>query len=536
MAGKLYERQGRSFSLQPVNAEIKKPTLQPLTDVVVKNAAQIAADNYAMGNAIALHDSLKYAYEQAPASPQQFNELADKTIQSFMDANKVPSYARQDLMAKFLTAKQTYASKVETNYYNKQDQEQEQNAYKLSQIQTDEQLSQADSLFKAIVSGDDKNAKIALAGYKNAQNNLKTLSEIKNRKGDYVFNASERKTAQNTQTGLVEAAKRNIDTLSKDELKNFDTTVFQDKLLFQQKTGMDDKSYDEIDKYIKGRRQALGDDEKRVITNQASFTAARLLSVRDPEEFENLKKSGLVDKATISSMEKVYKTAPSQAKVENAFLLEKAMTMLNEEVNTFRPGFDDATNIQKAIVAFGGAFERFAQDNGLDQQQQQEVLDMATKYISDSMFRDSAKGLFADTAISARLKENTSGMFEKNKALKAITPYPVRKLAESAVEVSQPYGDKERAERSARELAHEYTRAWALSAMNDDYDTANKVWQEGNRAVIITANSDKIPEEEFRRMEKDLANGRPAYYTLKDGRTVEFCGYSNKDCIFKTKL
>lgn len=535
MAGKLYQRQGRNLSVQPVDANIKPVSLQPLTDVVVKNAAKIAADNYAMGNAIALHDGLKYAYEQAPASPQQFNELADKTIQSFMDANKVPLHARQDLMGKFLTAKQTYASRVETNYLNKQDQEQEQNAYKLSQIQTDDQLSQADALFKAIVSGDDKNAKIALAGYKNAQNNLKTLSEIKNRKGDYVFNANERKTAQNTQTGLVEAAKRNIDTLSKDEIKTFDTNVFQDKLLFQQKTGCDDKSYDEIDKYIKGRRQALGDDEKRVITNQASFTAARLLSVRDPEEFDNLKKSGLVSNDTIKAINKVYETAPSQAKVENAFLLEQAITMLHDEVDTFRPGFDDATNIQKAIVAFGGAFERFAKDNGLDQQQQQEVLDMATKYISDSMFRDSAKGVFADTAISARVKLNSDFNRLKDIPEQYKPKFMKHEISTGGVFI-QPFGDKEKAERYANETAHEYLKAWALSCMAGNYENANKIWQEGNRAVIIAANSDKIPENEFYRMERDLANGKDAFYTMPDGRTIRFKGYSNKDAIFEIKM
>ena len=523
MAGKLYQRQGRSLSLQPVNAEIKQPTLKPLTDVVIKGAADVARDNYAMGNAIALHDSLQYAYEKAPNSPQQFDELADKTIQSFMDSNKVPSYARKDLMAKFLTAKQTYASKVETNYYNKQDQEQKDNAYKLSQIQTDDILSQADALYASLVNRDDKNAEIALAGYQNAQKNLRTLSELKNRKGDYVFNESERKTAQNTQTGQLEAFKRQIDTLSKDELKKFDTEIFQDKLLFQQKTGVDDKTYAEQNKYIKQRRQDLGDEEKRIIKDQASFTASRLLSVRDPEEYKNLKKSGLVSDDTLKAIDKIYKTAPSVQKVKNAFVLENTLNMLHDTVGDFDPAIDDATNIQNAIVRLGNSFEQFSNDNGLDQQQQQEVLDMATKYISDNLFRETTKGLFADTAISMRIKGKD---YDNPRS-------PNYKIH---TKVTQKFGDKERAEKYADTVAYDYTRAFVLNSMAGNYETANKILQEGNRATIIAANSDKIPEDEFVRMEKDLANGKDAFYTMPDGRTVKFKGYSNKDAIFETKM
>lgn len=526
MAGKLYRQQGRTLSVQPVNAEIKQPSLEPITDTIVKSAAKIAQENYALGNSIALHDSLEYAYNQAKDSPEQFNKLADSAIKTFAD--KIPSAQKNQLMDKFILAKQKYASKVETNYYNKLDIEHTDSVHKNSELSTNDMLTQADSLYSSIINRDDKNAAIALANYKNSQSNLSTLSKAKNIKGDYIYNTTERKSAQNTQTGHLEAFKKNVDTLSKDELKSFDTEIFQDKLLFQQKTGVDDKTYDDMSKYIEGRRKALGDEEKRVIANQASFTATRLLSTRDPEEYKELKKSGILPKEVFTAIDKVYKTAPSQAKTENAFVLEKTIQHLYEEVGTFDPRFDDAKNIQEALIRFGNSFEKFSNDNGLDQTQQQEVLDMATRYISDKLFRDSAKGLFEDTAISARVNVKNDYAFDK-------MPESWKKSNISLTQVGF-FGDKELAERHAKEVAHEYTRAWALSAMAGDYETANKILQEGNRAVIIAANSDKIPEGEFYRMERDLSNGKPAYYTMLDGRTVQFMGYSNKDAIFKIKM
>ena len=156
---------------------------------------------------------------------------------------------------------------------------------------------------------------------------------------------------------------------------------------------------------------------------------------------------------------------------------------------------------------------------------------MATKYISDKMFRDSAKNLFADTAISARIRINN----DFNKNLKNI-PEKYKPSVSFEGTFAQPFGDKQRAEEYAQEVAHEYTRAWAISSISGDYDTANKILQEGNRAVIIAANSDKIPEGEFARMERDLASGKPAYYTMPDGRTIRFKGYSNKDAIFEIKM
>lgn len=521
MAGKLYSKQGMNISVRPVSAEIKQATLKPISDVLVKHAAEIAQENYALGNSIALQESLDYAYKTAPASPAQFSKLADAAIKE--SADKLPSYVKRKLMNNFVLAKQKYMAKVETNYYDAIDTQHTDSVHKSSELATNDALAQVDTLYQAVINRDDTNASIALDAYNNARKKLITLSESKNIKGKYIYNEQERKSAQNSQTGHLEAFKRHIDTLSKDELKSFDSEIFQDKLLFQQKTGADDKTYSDMSKYIEGRRKDLGDEDKRVIKSQASFAASRLMAQRDPEEYAELRKSGLVDKRTLDAIDKVYKTAPSTKKVADAFVLEKTLTHLHDVVGSFDPKLDDSTNIQDAIVRFGDSFEQFSNDNGLDQQQQQEVLDMATKYISDSMFRDSMQGLFADTAISERIKGKD---FEN----------PYSPNYHIYTRKTQKFGDKKRAEQDAQVVAHEYTRAWALNAMAGNYDKANNILQEGNRAVIITANSDKIPAGEFERMEKDLENGRPAYYTMQDGRTIEFCGYSNKDCIFKIKM
>ena len=521
----LYNRQGRTLSVQPVNAEVKPLSLEPITGTIIKRAAEVAQDNYALGNSIALHESLDNVYEQCKDSPEQFNKLADSTIKSFAD--KMPSVYREKLLGKFNEAKLKYLPKVEQNYYNKLDTELTDNVYKSSELLTNDMLSQANTGYSALINGDDENAKIAFGNYRNAQKNLQALSETKNMKGDYIYNASERKSAQNTQTGQMEAFEKYINTLSKDELKKLDEEKFQDRALWQQITGVDDKTYDQQDKYIKGRRQALGDEEKRVIKNQAAFAATRVLSTRDTEVYDELKKSGIIPKEVFDSIDNVLKTAPSTAKVQNAFLLETTLKNLYDEIGAFDPRFDDADNILNALTRFGATWQDFSEKNGLDQQQQQEVIDIAQRYIADKVFRDAAKNLFEDTAISVRLQQNSSYALSADKMPQGW------KKHEISFEKKEILNDKARAERLAQETAHQYVKLWTTYAMAGDYDNANKILQEGNRAVIIAANSDMIPEGEFHRMERDLSNGKPAYYTMLDGRTIQFIGYSNKDGIFK---
>ena len=162
---------------------------------------------------------------------------------------------------------------------------------------------------------------------------------------------------------------------------------------------------------------------------------------------------------------------------------------------------------------------------------------MATRYISDKVFRDSAKNLFADTAIGSRVQIMGSGLDMSKLPDKTKVPDFMKKNDFSVKGTTfTKYGDKERAERYALETAHQYMKLYAMQTMLGNYDEANNILQEGNRAVIIAANSDKIPEKEFYRMEKDLANGKPAYYTMEDGRTIQFMGYSNKDAVFKIKM
>lgn len=527
MAGRLYNRQGRNISMPTVQATIKEPTLEPVLSVIQKNAANIAQNNYALGQSIALQEAFENAYKAAPDSPEQFEKAATSAINSF--SKNLPSNIKNNLQGNFDLLKSKYLAKVEENYYAKLNEEHKIIVGSSMKLAEADYSSQLDSLYKATISRDERNQKIAYDAFKNAVNKRKTLAGATDIYGNNIYTETEIKNAANDQKGHLEAFKNNIDTLSLKELKSFDSEVFQDRVLFEQRTGINRETYEDMDTYVKQRLKNLGDEEDRVLKNQATFEAVRLASTRDPARYKELKDSGIVPSSVFKALDKVYETAPSQSKVENAYLLEKTMDYLYNSLGAIQLGNttqDDYENMTKALVKFGDTFKQFSDDNGLSQQEQQEVIDMATKYISDAEFREAMKPIFSDTAIAKRISLNSKDPIIKN--------MPGKSIKTPDVLVGTVIGNSKMAERYASEVAHEWVRQYALQAMAGNYTEALKILQQGNRAVIMAANSDKISEGEFARLENELVHKRPAIFEY-NGRKYEFVGYSNNDAIFKIK-
>lgn len=525
MAGRLYNRQGRTISMPTVEANIKEPTLSPVLSVIQQNAANIAEKNFALGQSLALQESIENAYKTAPDSPEQFEKLATSAINTF--SKDLPSKVKNNLQGNFDLLKSKYLAKVEENFYEKTNNDYKTLVNSNMKLADADYSSQLDSLYKATVSRDERNQKIAYDAFQNAVNKRKTLASAKDIYGKNVYTDSEIKEAANDQTGHLEAFKNNIDTLSLDELKSFDSEVFQDRVLFEQRTGVNRDTYDDMNTYVKQRLEDLGDEEDRVLKNQATFEAVRLAGTRDPGRYKELKESGMLPDSVFKALDKVYETAPSQSKVENAYLLEKTMDYLYNSLGAIELGNatpEEYEQMTKALVKFGDTFKQFSDDNGLSQQEQQEVIDMATKYISDAEFREAMKPIFSDTAIAKRISLNSKSPTIKNISGKSIkTPDFV---------VGTIIGNSEMAERYASEVAHEWTRQYALQAIAGNYSEALKILQQGNRAVIMAANSDKISEGEFSRLENELVHKRPAIFEY-NGKKYEFMGFSNKDAIFK---
>lgn len=529
MAGRIYNRQGQNITMPTVKATLKEPTIQPVLGVLQKNAAEIAAENYAMGKAIALQEAIDSAYKAAPDSPEQFSQLADSAIQKFQ--KDLPTYVKNDLQNSFVLLKNKYMAKVEDNWTTKQNEERKTLVGVGMELAKADYSSQLNALYKATVARDDRNQKIAYDAYKNAVSKQVQLANAKDMYGKNIYSKSDIEKASNDQVGHLEAFKNNVDTLTLDELKAFDSEIFQDRVLFQDRTGVNRETYDDMNTYIARRLKDLGDEEDRTIKNQAAFEAVRLAGTRDPARYDELKQSGMLPDDVFKALDKVYETAPSQSKVENAYLLEKTMGYLYDTLAPLELGGttpDEYEQMTKALVKFGDTFKQFSDDNGLSESEQQEVIDMATKYISDINFREAMKPLFADSAIATRIKFNRQNILPNN------SPLNNGRISAPGLVVGTPVGDSNMAERYASEVAHEWTRQYALQAMAGDYTGALKTLQQGNRAVIMAANSDKISEAEFSRLENELIHKRPAIFEY-NGKNYEFMGFSNNDAVFKMR-
>jgi len=526
MADKIYNRQAPSLSTNaPVTAKIDTGASEMLADRA-KKTAEIASQNFVLGQKQVLNGIMDYGYEKAKDSPKQFLEITQSAFEK--QAEGLPKNMREKMAENFADTQRNYLLKVENNFTQKQDdmlrQNGEDNLYALSQNM---QLANQ-NLYTAMANDRPEDVKIAKQALDNLKRQGVALSEIKLSNGSYVHAKGDREKIKNgtlydPQSDFEQA----IDGMSMEKLQEWDKSTFQNQEKWIGETGIDRKTYDSQSKYIASRLKALGDEEHRVIKSNAYFSAIENIPNFNPDTVQELKKQGIVDSELINAIEEVGTKPKSVSDVQNANRLSNTIQKLfplisntdeNEEANKMR--FAAGTKILKD-------YSIFAKEQGLNIEQQQEYSNLIAKALSDKQFSKALQPIFSDTALRDRFFAIKDFIEPKTIAEKAVSYIP------RAIENTKENIDNYMASRNAHNVAENVAQTALIYALTGEYDKASKILQDGNRQVIREMAAPYISDQEFNRLENNLSEGKKALFTSKYGQTYEFLGYSNKDAIFK---
>lgn len=540
MAGQLYNRQGGNLSTQVVTPPKQGLDITPITTPIIQRSLEIAAQNKKIAESLELDNAFNSAYAQAPDSPEQFSKLADSAISKFSE-NLTPR-DRKDLQDKFVLKKLEYMAKVSDNYHKTQDARHAKLVGDSLNNKNIEYNLGLDEQYQGNINNDKNLETIGIQARINAQNNINRLANSKDSKGNYIYSEKERKLMLEGQSGHLEAAKRAIYGLSYDALKKWDEEKFQNRNRFKQDMGINDDTYDKMAKFIQERRKALKKDDERQIQAQTAFDTINYFNAGDSESLKKLKDEGMIDKDLYKSLVKTIDTPTSEFAGENARALADTLIYLNDSTNNFDPSvLGDPDLTYSTLKNFGKYFDRFVKDANLDDNQKHETINMLAKFLTDKKFGDAIKGIFDDelytTYIHKKDRTLVPEYIQYERTMKNLkqTPMSYEEYSEqNKRKITQKYGEKEAQEKVAEKLANEVMRDYVVAAMSGDYDTANKIMQDGRKEIIMAANGDKISRSLFEQYEADIAAGRPAIWTHPITKeNYEFCGFSNTDCIFK---
>lgn len=511
MADKIYNRQAPSLSTNaPVTAKIDTGASEMLADRA-KKTAEVASQNFVLGQKQVLNGIMDYGYEKAKDSPKQFLEITQSAFEK--QAEGLPKNMREKMAENFADTQRNYLLKVENNFTQKQDdmlrQNGEDNLYTLSQNM---QLANQ-NLYTAMANDRPEDVKIAKQALDNLKRQGVALSEIKLSNGSYVHGKADREKIKNgTLYDQQSDFEQAVDSLSVERLREWDSSTFQNQQKWTRETGIDKKTYDSQSKYIASRLKALGDEEDRIVKSNAEFTAAALIPNFDPDTFDELKKQGFVNSEFLDALEKVSTKPDSVSEVANASKLINIVKALQPII--LNTDDSDKANDErfKAATHILRNYESFAKENGLDIEEQKDFKTLISKALADKNFSNSLNPIYADSALKNTLEK----------------PSPVLGWVKSGYEDIKDTMVKN----SARAMAEKYIQTAITMAVSGNYEEAERVLQVGNREVIKERAKDFISREEFKRLETDLSDGKHAYFTTPYGGTFEFKGYSNKDAIF----
>lgn len=531
MATKLYSRQGGNLQgigiQQPLQPDTTKAKILADVSSTIKSMADA---NYELGKSELINSVIDNAYQIAPDNLDKFDELIKSNLEK--STADIPNKWREDVLLGAKPKVDAIRSKVIDNVNAKINQEYVDNIKATGDRAFAEQLDANNMLMRAIINEDKEALDIARQYDSSTKNTLYKISGAKDYKGSYIIgDASLRSMLETGQFNKLDAAKYAIDQMSLEELKSFDQRTFQDKSAFMDAYGVNDKTYVDIEKHITSRLKALGDEEKRIITAQTQYNAARLMVSFNEDELDALDDSALPDdfKSKLKDIVDDYEDANvNRAFVDDGFL---------SAVKAMEPIFMDSGNVNdpehnKKLLESGlnvlGYVNKVGSATGMDDDEKAELQRALYEGIVSQEFSDAMKPLYSDCKLNDIL--NTYGWVTGDMI---IGEQFLRKIKEQ----KDPFylqHDDDIIEALKAQASTVIKEAFAYAAIGD-IESAQKRLQAGNEELIKTSYSKIIPAWEFDRMERELRHGKKPIINIL-GMTLEFQGYDAHDVLVKTSI
>jgi len=540
MADKIYNKRNISINAPKLGAiapQTYEKQITALAGVVDKKFQSLASDNYAMGNAIAINNSIKSAYEVAPNDPKKFMELSRINIDAFKKT--LPGSIQTELDKKYMTASMSALTQVESNYKKRQVNEFMQKNNVLLNQNVGQYNFALSGEFQASIDRDTENEQKLIDARRNAYNVQVGLAGAKLPDGTNVYTNSQIK-AITSKDGQKEAFQNAIYGSNLEQLKKYDAEVFQNREKFITDHDLDSNMYNDMNNLMIQRLEALGDEDKRIVKAQTYFDAQQSIITQDPVAYNELINNNVLDdtdKAVMGKIKAVYDDENTTRQgVKDALMLEKTLVALNQSTNDIKYTGDQDKAIQ-AWGNFSNQFQNLATSTGMDVEDKKQVLEMARIQFTEPALAASLAPLVSEsTAIGSLIRSAIKESDTMNNP--AIPKGWNQDIGMSQYNTFSANREIDKAMNAAKQAALDYGQT-QIKVASDYYMMGNKEMidktiSDMNREVMKIKNYPLIPPEEFDRLEMELENKRPAITKIA-GVLYEFKGYSNQSPILVPK-
>lgn len=563
---KIYQKQNPHLSRGPILQPLKPSTysaeIQGATKIVTSALDKVAVENWTLGYANMVNDIVTQAYEAHPTDLAKFNDMVESGV--LKATEKLPGSLSRKLRAGVETKALALQKKIKNNQIDLMNAEQKQKVMvSIDDITGDGPMGMQSLnalMMDAFINKDEESAAAARTAWDLQHERLKNLAEIKNARGGYVIGKeTERNMYKQGLFGKTDAFRAAIEKLSQDELKNFDADVFQNKEHFMKAYSIDYKTYDDMEKIMKARRQAFDASDKRVIKSQDYFNLSQVASV--PEDvLADIESRGTVPQETIDLIKKAKKQAEKKGASESAaynfgdqnegFLA--GIAELQNAISTDDGSPQYADNLLKAAANASIQISKMHQ-MGLGDEQA-EILQKALSGIVSNQDFASAIDV-SDSSLLSEIVRGSKNDFDSKVARQeadirkkypnaATNPFEERQMAMELrnLPTKSDYrgldltGKKvqfsENTRKALKELAARYTSAIIALENSGQHEQALEMRNKANKELIYLKYADWISRQEFDRLENELKNGKDAY-TMIGNSVFQFKGLSQNGIILK---
>lgn len=523
---------GRPVPVNPVNVDIPDIDLEifdKLGDAKIKTAMQ----NFDLYATSTVNLESQKLYQQYKDNPIALANALSKLPEAFTD---LPESVQRDMKSKLDTTAISLVTKAQANQEKAIIKQNKALAHTGSNLLMNQLADDYFNVLTYITAPDEEKRPIDLQIYNTHRAQLAGMTALTDENGNPLFSETQRAKMLMPKEAAVAGFRNFIGRAELDELKAWDTKIFQDRDKFMKDTGIDADTYDSMEQALTKRLKQLADTKIRTVHGQAYYDAMNLISEPTALAAEKAKAWDFTNKKDIDRIVNTSKEI-TQAKYYDPKVGSGPAALL-QAINVYGklieelPDDMSVEDQQRAVAAMASANSRMqalAKETNMKPEDAEKVLASMKRALTDKL----AKQAWIDSGILNRASQFES--FAKQPTLSGsieeVYSQQLKRKGERGTTAEYQKAMPGIIERATQQYNQEIGMAIMLY-LSRDYDGFKQAVAQAdrnfdkNRASFIVRS-----EAEWQRLENALAQGKPAMVEY-EGRNFEFKGFNNRGAMF----
>lgn len=377
----------------------------------------------------------------------------------------------------------------------------------------------------------------AKAAYIAQRTALEQLTDMTDEDGKPLFSETQRAKMLMPKNAVLAGFKQFIARPELDDLKKWDTEIFQNRDKFMEDTGIDADTYESMETALTKRIKELKDNSVRQIHGQAYYDQINLIT--EPTQM-NLEKAKSYDFVNGKDIDKAVETAKkiTEAKWYNPTLPTNPAAFIIG-INQFGEALQNndwsPQGRELAVRQAYGALtqlEALAEITNMDQDLVKSITDSVWKALTDKQ----AQQALIDTGFGRMFDPDTATVRDIEQDIQEQYGRGGTNIGDArkiAAFVAKPKADAEAAKELANRNYSANLRRAVQYILNNDYENYAEAVRNADKQWKMDAASFIVQDSfEWERLERELAEGKKPIYNYM-GRMLEFKGFDNKGAVFQ---